>query len=327
MNSISRMPPARELHVVGTFGPAGRTALRFVAHLAVQLAQAFEHAVVEVTPVDEVRHHRTQRQRAAVAHTLARRDDTALEPGKTLPLAALHLQVLLEHRQAHDRRAGVAVGAQREVDAEHEAVVGGVADQRVQAAREQRKILVRRHALRPARLAAFFVDVDEVDVGRHVELARAELAHADDPEVDPRAGFVERLAVALVELAAGGGERDVERGFGELGHRERHVFHSRVLLDVEHGQAFEHQVARDTQRTRQRPAAELQLLDQRRDRVAPRQARRQQRELGRITPADALHEAAVIGASRAGSRARIDAQLRGESQAGNPWRRLGSVLD
>ena len=44
---------ARQLHVVGALGPAGGAALRLVADLAVQLAQALEDAVVEVAPVDE----------------------------------------------------------------------------------------------------------------------------------------------------------------------------------------------------------------------------------------------------------------------------------
>jgi uncharacterized protein (TIGR02099 family) len=52
--------------------------------------------------------------------------------------------------------------------------------------------------LRAGGLAVVFVDVDEVDVGRHVQLARAELAHADDPEVDALAGRVERLAMARI---------------------------------------------------------------------------------------------------------------------------------
>src|SRR6185369_2600523 len=126
--------PARELDVVGALGPPGGAALGLVAHLAMQLAQALEHAVVEVAPIDEGGDRRAQRQRASVAHALARRDHAALEPGEALPLASLDLQVFLEHGEAHDGRSRIAVGPQREVDAEHEAVVGGVADERVQPA-------------------------------------------------------------------------------------------------------------------------------------------------------------------------------------------------
>ena len=123
---------ARQLHVVGALGPAGGAALRFVADLAVQLAQAFEHAVVEVAAVDEGRATSAQRQRAAAGTTLAAarpRGSSARQsapirgpaPGGTPPASA-----------ASHRRAGVAVRPQRQVDAEDEAVVGGLADQRVQ---------------------------------------------------------------------------------------------------------------------------------------------------------------------------------------------------
>jgi glutamyl-tRNA synthetase len=42
-------------------------------------------------------------------------------------------------------------------------------------------------------------------------------------------------------------QRDVERGFGQLGHRQRDVLHRRTELDVEHRQPLEHQLARDAQ--------------------------------------------------------------------------------
>ena len=53
---------ARELDVVGALRPAGGAALRFVAHLGVQLAQALEHAVVEIAAVDEGGDERAQRR-------------------------------------------------------------------------------------------------------------------------------------------------------------------------------------------------------------------------------------------------------------------------
>jgi hypothetical protein len=63
--------------------------------------------------------------------------------------------------------------------------------------------------VRAGGVAVFLVDVDEVDVGRDVELARAELAHADDPEVDALAGIVERLTEPRVQF---GGEPRQARG-------------------------------------------------------------------------------------------------------------------
>ena len=136
-------PAARQLDVVGALGPAGGAPLRLVAHLDVELAQALEDAVVEIAAIDEGGDERLQRQRATALDARARRDDPALQPGEALPLAAVRLQVVLEHRQARHRRARVAVRAQREVDAEDEAVLGDVADQRIEAARDLREVLVR----------------------------------------------------------------------------------------------------------------------------------------------------------------------------------------
>ena len=301
---------ARELDVVRAFGPAGGAALRFFAHLGVQLTQALEDAVVEVAAVDERGDQPAQRDRAAVLHARAWRDDAAFQPGETLPLAALHLQVLLEHRHAHARRAGVAVRPQREVDAEHEAVFGGFADQRVEALADLRKILVRADAAGAvAALAAvgvtiFLVDVDQVDVGRHIEFARAELAHADDPEVDLGAGLVARCAVARVVVAPRLCERQVERGLGQRGHRAGHVRHRRGLLDVEHREPLQHQLARHPHRAGEGAAIGAQAVDQGVDAGPGRQAGGQQLQLGGVAAPNALHEAAVVGTCggrRAGS--------------------------
>ena len=260
-----------------------------------QLAQALEDAVVEIAAIDEGGDERSERQRATARDARARRDDAALQPGEALPLAAMRLQVVLEHRQAGDRRPGVAVRTQREVDAKDEAVFGDLADQRVEAARHLREVLVRADRPRAVGLAVAFVDVDEIDVGRDVELARAELAHADDPEVDPRAGVVVRHAEARVLVGERADEGDLERRFGKLGHRPRDVGERGTFLDVEHREALERQLARDPQRRGEGSALSLQLLDESDDRRAVGQAGRQQRELLRIAAPHALDEAAVRG--------------------------------
>ena len=81
---------ARELDVVGALGPAGGAPRGVVADLAVQLAQAFEHAVVEVAAKHEGDHHVAQAQRLGAADRRGGRHDAALQPGETLPLAPLH---------------------------------------------------------------------------------------------------------------------------------------------------------------------------------------------------------------------------------------------
>ena len=111
---------ARQLDVVGALRPAGGATLRLVAHLGMQLAQALEHAVVEVAAVDEGGDQRPQRQRAPVLHAGHGRNHPALQPGEALPFAALDQEVVLQRVQRHRRGTGVAVGTQRQVDAEYE---------------------------------------------------------------------------------------------------------------------------------------------------------------------------------------------------------------
>jgi hypothetical protein len=167
---------ARELDVVGAVRAAGGALVGFVADLAVQLAQAFKHAVIQVAAVNKGHHQIPQGQGAGVVLAArlaaAGRHDAALEPGKALPFAALHQEVLFQHPQADHGRAGVAVGAQGQVDAENEAVFGGVANQRGQAARHQAEVLVGADLATGDAIGAgdaggltlVFVDVDEVDV-------------------------------------------------------------------------------------------------------------------------------------------------------------------
>jgi hypothetical protein len=51
-----------------------------------------------------------------------------LDPGVALPLAALREEVVFQHVEAADQRAGVTVGAQPHVDAEDLAIPGDIGD-------------------------------------------------------------------------------------------------------------------------------------------------------------------------------------------------------
>ena len=134
---------ARQLHVIGTLGAPGGAALGFVADLAVQLAQTFEHTVVQVAAKNKGLDQRAQRQRAPTGHGRVRRHHAALQPGKTLPLTALHLKIIFQHGQAGHWRAGIAIGAQGEVHPEDKAIFSGVANQRVKALGDKGKVFVR----------------------------------------------------------------------------------------------------------------------------------------------------------------------------------------
>ncbi len=198
------------------------------ADLPVQLAQRVDRAEVEIAAIDE-RHDEPLELARRVAAEHRSRHDAALDPREAFPVARARDEVALEHREARHERARVAVGTQSHVDAEHEAVgrhVGERRDQRAAEAREERVVRDRtdRHVgIDRARLAVVGVDEDQVDVGRDVQLAAAELAHADDHQV------LRLVAVAAVRDAVDRGEaarvepeRLVDRDLGECRRRLHH---------------------------------------------------------------------------------------------------------
>ena len=177
------------------------------------VAQTFVGVVVEVLAKDE---RRDQRVELVVprAGQCAR-----LQPRIALPRAPLRDQVLLERRIGHREGPALAVGPQPHVDAEHVAVRRDVVERADDAPAEPLEEFPVRQRPRAIRIAVFRIDEDEIDVGGHVELAPAELAHADHHEVL-------RCAVLVARLAVLGGERAVVQRDGgaqrDLGER-RHV--------------------------------------------------------------------------------------------------------
>jgi hypothetical protein len=198
----------------------------FLADLRVQLAHGVDGAEVEVLAKDEGAADglqfvpaRTPAGAGAVAGAVAS-ERPRLDPGIAFPLAALGVEVVLQHVEGADQRAGIAVGPQPHVDAKHLAVfrdVGDGVDQAAPQAREEFEIGNRPGAVG---IAVLGVGEDQVDVRRDIELAPAELAHADDDQLlGPPVG-VARRAVTLDEAAA----EDVHGpGHGQLGD-QRHAF-------------------------------------------------------------------------------------------------------
>ncbi len=124
------MPPRPELDIERALvhAMAGQPAAalgRLRADLGVQRADGRDHAIVEVAPEHERRGQPAQqRGRARGVGRIERGHHAALDPGVALPLAALHDEVFLEHAQAAHQRAGIAIGPQPHVHAEHVAVGG-----------------------------------------------------------------------------------------------------------------------------------------------------------------------------------------------------------
>ena len=210
------------------FADAARPQLDVVRHLAtcdlaadlhVQVADRGEGAEIEVFAEHEGPHDLHQFVVSAAG------ERARLDPGITLPRPPLRHQVVFQHRVAHRERAGFAPRAQPQVDTENIAV-GGVLPQRggELAPQADEEFVVGKRADRGGRIVgrgvAFLrVEIDEIDVGRHVELKAAELAHADHDHLLWNSVFVARLAVArgqfgVMEIECGGNAHLGQRAVG-----------------------------------------------------------------------------------------------------------------
>jgi len=290
---------ARELHVIGALGVPGAAFGRMVADLAVQGTQRIEHAVVQVAAEHEGQHHTAQRLHLGAANAVTWRHHPALEPGKPLPLTALDLQVFLQRRQRHRGRARVAVGAQRQVHTEHKTMLGGVAHQAVDGLDGARKVFVVGDAA-PAigharRFSVVFVHVDQVDVAGHVQLAGAELAHADDPELHRLALRPAGCTVALVEFAARLGAGAVQGQFGQFGHGAGDVGQRGLGFAIELNEPFHDQLAQHAQGGAGVAAPGTQRIVGLLHGGQHRATRRQQGQVIRVAAVQALVEARVSG--------------------------------
>ena len=242
---------ARQLDVIAAFRVAGAAARRMLPDLAVQHPQRVENVVVEIAPEYERQHGRTQSAGAAVDDPISWRDDAAFEPGKALPLAALYVKILLQRGQRDRRRAGVPIGPQREVNAKHKSMLGGVANQAVDLADRLAEVLLIGKTVASfgiaGGLAIAVIDIDEVDVTGDVEFARAKFAHADNPQARALAVVGDGSAVGRVEHTLRMGPGAVQGEAGQPGHRLRDVAQRLVMVAVEQQQALQHQLAQDAQ--------------------------------------------------------------------------------
>jgi hypothetical protein len=298
---------AGELDVVRALGVPGRALGRVLADLPVQRAQRLEHVVVQIAAEHEGQHHPAQGGRAAAGNGAARRHHAAFEPGKALPFPPLHQKVFLQRPQRDGRRAGVAVGPQRQVHAKDLAMLGRLADERVNPLDRFGKVFVVADAMAPDRVAGGFavvvIDVDQVDVAGDVELASAEFAHANDPEFGAaqhgplRRGHggvgVLGRAVQVVELAQRLGQGFVQRQLGQCRHRASHQMERGLALGVEHGQPLQHQMAQHPQGAAQVEPARAQRLQGLAQRSGIGRARRQGGQLGGVAPSHALDESGM----------------------------------
>lgn len=213
---------APELDVVGFVRPHRRTPPGLFADLTMQRADGAYHAEVEIAPVDERFDERIELRGETLGRlALAPRYEAPLDPGVALPLAPLHVEVLFEHAKAAHERTRIAVRPQAHIHAKYVAVGRLLREGADQAAPQPREEFLRRDR-RPRtarRLAFVLVDEDEIDVGRNVQFAATELAHAEHAKRELLPLGAARLAVKRFQIGRERSQRVLDRGLREVGHR------------------------------------------------------------------------------------------------------------
>ena len=109
-------------------------------------------------------------------------DGARLQPHRPLPRLAERLVVGEQRGQRQRERTLPAARPQAQVDAEAEAVRRHLGERARHLLGHADEELA--HGASVGQLAVALVDVDQIDVGAVVELAAAELAHAEDDEGD-----------------------------------------------------------------------------------------------------------------------------------------------
>ena len=145
-----------ELQIVGELA-----LLHFRIDHRLHLAQPVERGVVEIAAIDE----RPQGFEQFFAGGDVAGHRPRLDPGVTLPVAALALVVLLHRREAQRDPTGIAEGPQAQVHAMAEAVGGDIAEQLREALADAGEIGLRVQRPRAIAVAMRGEGIDQVDVG------------------------------------------------------------------------------------------------------------------------------------------------------------------
>ena len=157
-----------ELDLPDTAGPELEIVPEIAAlHLGrdhrVHFPQGFEHAVVEVTPVNKGPYEPVEQFGVHVGiDGCANR--IRLDIGIALPGPAMIQKIGLERGETRDRRAAVTEGPEARVYPEHEAVGRHRVEQRDDLLRQSREPGFRRYALTAGAFAIRFVQENQVDI-------------------------------------------------------------------------------------------------------------------------------------------------------------------
>jgi hypothetical protein len=192
------------------------------------VAQRFEHAEIQIAPVDE---------RSDVVAVGGRvgfdsHDRPRLDPCVSLPISAVLLQVVLERREAEDQGAAFAEWPQAHVDSKYEAVLGSGIEQCDELPAEALKVLQVVDAAGPAARARLGEQQDEIDVGRKIEFVTAELAHAQNDQGHGLSGRRSRRAKYGLEQLLRKPRGGSDAGIGEIRERPQRLGAARPADEV-----------------------------------------------------------------------------------------------
>ena len=208
--------------LVGTVAALGC----LVADLRMQRANGGDHAVIEIaTKHKRARHAIQLLDHAGCMRTGRVSDDATLDPGVALPLPALHDEVLLQHAQTARQRPRIAIRAKTHVDAEDVAVLRHIGQRVDQPPAELREVFMIGERARAALgVAIVVVEEDQIDVGRDVQLAPAQLAHAHHQQfLHLAGGLTDRLAVQRGQFLSDYRKGRAHSKLGQVRHRARHL--------------------------------------------------------------------------------------------------------
>ena len=145
------------------------------ANLRVQFAHGFERAKIEVF----AKYKRLGKlQQLGSCSAQSRRYNTCFYPCVTFPFTSLRHQILFQRSEAHGQSAAVAIGAQAHIHTEDIAIGGDVVYQRDNLASHAVKEIAIANAACAIGIAVFRVHKNQVYIGRHIQLAPTQLAHA-----------------------------------------------------------------------------------------------------------------------------------------------------
>jgi hypothetical protein len=208
----------------------------------VHVSQAGIGIEVEILPEYEGRDQFLQ-LRAAIAGERSR-----LEPRVALPGASLRDEIALQRGERARQRPAVAIGPQARIDAKYETLGCNLAQCADDLAAEPVEEVLIREWPRAVGCSIFRVHEHQIDVGGHIELRPAELAHGhDDKPLGAAALAADRLAEGLREALVVNGDGDVDRDLREARHRRAHLRQVSAPREVAQERAEHHPLAQPAQ--------------------------------------------------------------------------------